>query len=207
MSNDAALSPYRLGPEGPLPHRTEYSGEHQRFVGFKEFPLPASKGVAWRKRFGKLARDLMENPIPGLAGLHDFQIRPKRIVGVFEVLPGRSLGAVVSELDGLPAPLWIDVAQQLLETVARAQERGEIELFFDPRNIYVWPHQGEIWTGFAACEFHVGREHETREWVHWLRQLAILWFYLATAEWVPSYYSLVERDLKKFHNSRPPLPS
>ena len=195
MQPDNSPSPYLLKPEGARPHVTEYSAQYGRFVGCKEFPV--SDSVAWRKRLPELAKNLMEDPIPGLAELHDFKIGRKKITGIFEVLPGRSLDAAVEELDGLPAPLFLEVVQQLLETVVLAYERKEVELFFDPRSMYVWRVADEIFTGFAAFEFHVGREHETEEWVHWLRQLAIVWYYIATGEWMTSYYVLVERDFNE----------
>lgn len=197
MPEDPIPSPYLLKPEGPRPHVTEYSSEYRRFVGYKTFRTPDSRGGAWKKRLRDLATDLMKDPIPGLAELHEFKIRGREVTGVFEVLPGRSLDAAVSELGGLPAPLFLGVVQQLLETVVLAYEHGEIEIFFDPRSIYVWRIGEEVYSGFAACEFHVGHEHETEEWVHWLRQLAILWFYMATGEWMTSYYNLVERDFSQ----------
>ncbi|MFT5465927.1 MAG: hypothetical protein ACI8UO_001023 [Verrucomicrobiales bacterium] len=198
MTEDSSHSLYLLKSEGPRPHVTEYSCEYGRFVGYKQFPIPGGGAkTAWRKRLRELAKDLMEDPIPGLADLHEFKIKGGKVTGVFEVLPGRSLDAAVEELGGLPAPLFLEVVQQLLETVVLAYERGEIEFFFDPRSIYIWRVGEDIFTGFAACEFHVGHEHETSEWVHWLRQLAIVWFYAATGEWVTSYYNLVDRDLSQ----------
>lgn len=199
--NDAhAPSPYLLKPQGSRPHITEYSCEYGRFIGHKEFPRPQQKDC--KERLQNLAKGLMEDPIPGLAELHDFKLSAKEVSGVFEVLPGRSLDAAVEELDGLPAPLFLTMVQQLLDTVVLAYERGEVELFFDPRSIYVWRLGDDVFTGFAACEFHVGHEHETEEWVHWLRQLAILWYYMATGEWMTSYYVLVERDLSKIRQLR-----
>ncbi|MEM7013887.1 MAG: hypothetical protein AAF585_20690, partial [Verrucomicrobiota bacterium] len=194
--NDAhAPSPYLLKPQGSRPHITEYSCDYGRFIGHKEFPRPQHKDC--KERLQNLAKGLMQDPIPGLAELHDFKLSAKEVSGVFEVLPGQSLDAAVEELEGLPAPLFLLVVQQLLDTVVLAFERGEVELFFDPRSIYVWRHGDDVFTGFAACEFHVGHEHETEEWVHWLRQLAILWYHMATGEWMTSYYVLVDRDLSK----------
>tara|TARA_R110002096_G_scaffold200639_7_gene384681 strand:+ start:1131 stop:2990 length:1860 start_codon:yes stop_codon:yes gene_type:complete len=178
------------------PLDTHYSAKFQRFVVLRDLTSADVKiGADKESRLNHLARNLQNQPIPGLATLLDFQTHGERATGVFETLPGHSLDRLVKETNGFADSVWCELALQLLDLCERVYDQDGIGLTLDPRLLYVWQNESEqISIACATCEFQVTQEQETTLWVYWLRSLSVLWFYMATGEW-ESYFNLTKRNL------------
>lgn len=180
------------------PHHTTYSAKFQRFIARQTYARPAaSDGEAWSSSIQRLARHLQTQPIPGLAKLLDFQTRGDAASAVFELLPGHSLERIVKETGGLAGSAWCEFAQQLLDLCEQVHDRDGIEIHLDPRALYLWQNEGaQPSIACATCEFSGASAPEANLWVHTLRALAVVWYYMATGSW-ESYHQLTKRDLKE----------
>lgn len=166
----------------PLPQEVFFCQKSQQFV-LRKVLSPANASHRSREQIESAAKALRDNPIEGVSRLYRLEERQGELSGLFGPLAGIPLDRLIQEFGRLPPGLWLTIAQQLLEISAGAHERGDIDLCFEPSKILVRREGDSIRVGFEGCEFHSGAEHEMREWAHWLRQLAIVWYFAATGDW------------------------
>ncbi|MEM1294634.1 MAG: hypothetical protein AAGH89_04670 [Verrucomicrobiota bacterium] len=130
-----------------------------------------------------------------MARLLDFQPCCHGATATFELLPGHSLDRIVKETNGLTNTAWCEFAQQLLDLCESVHDLDGIEIHLDPRSLYLWQNESkQVSIGCATCEFRSDQTLESNFWVHSLRALSVVWYYMATGSW-ETYHQLTKRDL------------